>query len=143
MLKIVRALWFLSVVAVLANLLYIYAGLPEQVLVQDGPDGRFMADREMLFYSVMVAIILLNALVYVIKSLFVSQEDFRGWFHGLMITINIFFIVAMSTIGLLNSAERYDFSRTAYFIYGSVILIMVWAMVWPLYLAYRKIFIKS
>src|SRR4051812_2903329 len=45
-LKIFKAVWFLSVLAVLANLLYVYAGLPEQVLIQDESTGRLLVNRE-------------------------------------------------------------------------------------------------
>ena len=37
-LKLLKGVWFLSMLAALATLLYVYAGLPQEVVVQEG-DG--------------------------------------------------------------------------------------------------------
>jgi hypothetical protein len=101
-----------------------------------------MADREFLFYSMTAVVILINVLVYMISRLYASNENFRSWFHGLIISINIFLILAMNVIQVYNSAERFDFSRIAFMIYGSIGLILLWAVSWPVYSIFRKIFAK-
>jgi hypothetical protein len=142
-LKLFRGVWFLSVLVVFASLLYTYAGLPEQVVVQEETNGQITMGRDPFFYIMVAVIVLVNIMVYVIGKMFERDQDFRAWFHGLIITINIFFVIAMSHLGLYNSAESFDYSRIGFIIYGSVGLIILWAASWPVYQLYRKIFVKQ
>jgi hypothetical protein len=136
-------MWFLSVLALLANLLYVYAGLPENVIVQDESTGRVLANREFLFYAITGLLLLVNVLVYLAAHLYRDNEDFRSWLHGLTISINLFFILSLNFIQVYNSSEKFDFSRVGPIIYGSVGLVVLWAAAWPLYLLYRKFFPKQ
>lgn len=137
-LKIFKGVWFLSMLAVLANLLYIYASLPEQVsLMEDGVEV-YSVGREFLFYIALAVIALANVMVYLFSKSLTPDEDFRTWIHGLVITLNIFFIIAMSFISLYNSTERFDFNRIGFIIYGSVGLVALWVIGWPVYRIFRK-----
>jgi hypothetical protein len=142
-LKIFRAVWFLSVLALFAVLLWNYAGWQEEVLVQGEEGSAVAASRDSVFYLCVVIFLLVNVLVYVIGKLYAQNEAFRSWFHGLIITINIFFIVTVNLIGLYNSLERFDYDRIGAIIYGSVGLIIFWAAAWPVYLLFQKFFVKQ
>lgn len=142
-LKVFKAVWFLSLLGVLANLMYVYAGLPELVSVaEEGGATTYVMEKETVFYAALAFILVMNLLVYLFSKSIAPSESFRTWLHGLVITINIFFVVGFSFISLYNSAERFDFARIGPIIYGSVILVMVWTIAWPVYLVGRKIFIK-
>ena len=142
-LKVFRAVWFLSLLGVFANLMYVYAGLPEQVSVaEEGGATAYVMNKEALFYAALAFIAILNLLVYLFSKSLTPDEGFRTWLHGLVITLNIFFVVAFSFIGLYNSAEVFDFSRIGAIIYGSVVLVMVWAAAWPLYALGKRLFAK-
>lgn len=141
MLKMFRAGWFLSVLVVLANLLYVYASLPETVVVQE--DERVTVDRELLFYIMMISIALLNLLVYFVKSMLPNAENLRTWAHGLVITINVFVIISMQAVNVYNSSEAFDHSIVSIYLIGSLGLIVLWAALWPLYLLIQKIFLKQ
>ena len=141
-LKLFRAGWFLSVLAVFACLLYMYASLPEPVIIQEASDGQITMGRDAVFYVLVGTIVIVNVMVYLIRKMFEKEHDFRAWFHGLIITINIFFVIGMSHLGLYNSAERFDYSRIGFIIYGSLGLIILWAASWPIYQLYQKIFVK-
>jgi hypothetical protein len=130
-LKVFRAVWFLSAMLVLVDLLYVYASLPEVVAVQEADGAQVLLDREMLFYVMLVLIAVCNVLVYLISRVYRQQETLRAWFHGLVITLNIFFIIALSLVSLFNSQERFDYSRIGFVIYGSVGLVVLWALSWP------------
>jgi len=130
-LKLFRAVWFLSALVVLADLLYVYAGLPETVAIQEAEGSQVLLDREMLFYVMLVLIAVCNVLVYLISRLYPAHETLRAWFHGLVVTLNIFFIIALSLVSLFNSQERFDYSRIGFVIYGSVGLVVLWALSWP------------
>lgn len=140
-LKLLKLVWFLSVLAVLANLLYMYASLPETVVIRE--DEYVALDREWLFYILMISIVVINALVYLVKTMFPHEESLRAWFHGLIITINIFFIIAMNALNVYNTTDTFDQSLVIYYVTGSLALIFVWAAIWPLYLIYQKIFVKQ
>lgn len=136
-------MWFLSLLGVLANLMYVYAGLPEQVNVaEEGGATTYVLDKETLFYFALTFVAVLNLLVYLFSKSLTPNEGFRTWLHGLVITLNIFFVVGFSFIGLYNSAERFDYERIGPIIYGSVILVVLWAVAWPVYATGRRIFTK-
>ena len=142
-LKLVKAIWFLSMIAALGALLFVYAGLPEEVVVQDDIDARTSINKEAFFYLAMAFIALTNLSVYVISKVFKRSEDLRTWFHGLITTLNIFFIIGMNYISLYNSEERFDYNRIAFIIYGSIALILLWTMSWPVYLIFKRLSVKS
>jgi len=129
--KIFRAVWFLSMVVMLASLLYVYAGLPEEVIVQDDPTGAVVLSRDVFFYIVMLAGCLVNLLVYLTGKLMAHDTIFRTWFYGCIITLNIFIIIALFFVSVYNSAEKFDYERISFIIYGSVGLIVVWALALP------------
>lgn len=141
-LKLFRAMWFLSVLVVLANLLYVYASLPEVVTVQED-GGNVSVNREWLFYILMVSIVIINVLVYFFKLMYEDAETLRSWFHGLIITINIFLIIAMQALNVYNSTEMFDHSRVSFFLFGSLGLIILWAAFWPVYLVVQKFVLKQ
>jgi hypothetical protein len=142
-LRIFRALWFISVLVLFASLIYGYAGWQENMIIQDEVGEQVSIGRDLLFYTMVGIFVLVNALVYVIAKLAPKEVNFRAWFHGLIVVINLFFIIALSLLGLYNSGESYDYSRLGAIIYGSLVLILVWAILWPLYLIYKKIFVKQ
>jgi hypothetical protein len=142
-LKIFKAVWFLSVLVVLTNLLFVYASLPEQVVIQEETGGATLASKEFLFYVMTGVLVIVNVLVYIIGILHRSDENFRAWFHGLVITCNIFFVFSMSLISTYNSGENFNFSKISFLIYGSVSLVVIWASSWPLYSIFRKMFPKQ
>jgi hypothetical protein len=144
-LKIFKALWFLSALALLVSLLFVYASLPQDVVIQEKSTGKVIANRDFLFYAITALLLLVNVLVYFVGKLYrkPQYDDFRSWFHGLIITINVFLVFAMNLIQTYNSAEKFDYSRVGFMIYGSVGLVVIWAAVWPLYALYKKIFAKE
>ena len=132
-------MWFLSMLAVMANLLYVYAGLPEEVKVRDLETAEYSINKEVIFYSWLALIAIINALVYVFNKSIAPDEGFRAWFTGLVISMNIFFIIAFSFIGLYNSNENFDFSRIGFVLYFGVGIVCVWLTSWPVILVIRKL----
>lgn len=141
-LKLLKAIWFLSMLATLGALLYVYATLPQEVLVQDDDQARLAISNELFFYLAMVFIAISNSMVYVMAKVFKSNEDLRSWFFGLIIALNLFVIIGMNFISLYNSEEKYDFERLAVVIYGSLGLIILWAAAWPVYAIFKRSSVK-
>jgi hypothetical protein len=79
-----------------------------------------------------------------VTRLFPAEDmDFKSWFYGLVVTLNIFFIVGISFISLYNSTEKFDYESIGIIIYGSLGLIVVWSLGWPVYSLSRKYFFKQ
>jgi hypothetical protein len=137
-LKVSRGVWLISILGALAALLFVYASLPEEVvLFEDGP--QFLAlGREPFFYLVLGLITLVNAFVFMVSALFKRDEGFRGWFNGLISTINLFFVISLFFINSLNSGEKFNFEKIGFLTYASVVIVALWAIAWPIYAAIRK-----
>ncbi len=142
-LKLLKGIWFLSIVAALIALLYVYAGLPQEVIVQKQGSSQISVSNELFFYIVMMFLAISNVMVFIIGKVFSEKEDFRAWFHGLIMTLNIFFIIALIFIFQYNSNEKFDYGRIAFIIYGSLGLMVLWASFWPVYLIFRAFSSKS
>ena len=142
-LKLLKAIWFLSMLVTLGALLFVYASLPQEVLVQDDREARVAISNELFFYLAMALIAISNALVFVMAKVFKTNEELRAWFFGLIITLNVFFIIGMNFISLYNSAEKFDYDRIAVIIYGSLGLIILWAVAWPVYVIFKRSSLKS
>ncbi len=127
-LKVFRGVWFLSLMAAMANLMYVYAGLPEQVVVQEEGTNTMAISKETVFYVWLAVLGMVNVLVYVFGKKLVPSEALRTWFTGLIICLNLFFIIAFSFIGLYNSSESFDFSRAGFVLYISLGLIGAWVV---------------
>lgn len=129
-LRIFKAVWFLSVVGVMAIFMYEYASLPEMVEVQ----GGMQVPREGFFYGMLVLMAIVNMLIFVVLKLFANRRpEFAAWFCGQVITLNIFFIIAISYVTLFNSGENFRYERLGVIIYGSIVLVIGWAFGWPVY----------
>jgi hypothetical protein len=137
-LKLFKAVWFLSVLATLAILILNYAGLPETVVVQEEGASVLRISRDAYFYSMTAVIGLVNVMVFPIGKVFATRVAFRSWFYGLVIALNFFFIVSMNFIGVFNSAEKFDYEQIRYIVYFSVSLFIIWTISWPIYLLYRR-----
>lgn len=138
-LKLFKAVWFLSMLVTLAILLFNYAGLPETVVVQEEGSSAFRVSRDVYFYSMTALIALVNMMVFPIGKVFVRNTDFRTWFYGLVIALNFFFIVSMNFVGVFNSGEKFDYGQIRYIVYFSVGLFIAWTVSWPIYLIYRRV----
>ena len=142
-LKIFKGVWFLSLIGLLASLLLVYASMQETVVVQEEGINQVILTKDTFFYIVLALMVIVNVMVFPVKKLFLKNEPFRTWVHGLLIAINIFFIVGLSLINSFNSGERFDFSRIGFVVYGSVGLIVIWAFAWPAYQLYKRFTPKS
>lgn len=121
-----------------AVFLYVYASLPETVVLQEG-DRALMISREAFFYASLGTLAVVNLMVFIIARLYSDEhQDFKAWFYGLVVTINFFFIIGLGFLNLLNSGEKFEYTRLGVVIYGSVGLIVLWIVGWPVYLIWKS-----
>lgn len=138
-LKVFRAGWFFSLLALLGVFMYVYASLPDPVVVYDDSDEVTLR-REAVFYIFLILMAIFNMLVYVFRRVFSRETDepFVSWYYGLVICINLFFIVSLAYLSLYNSGEKFDYERIGPIVYGSMILVALWVVGWPVYWVIRK-----
>lgn len=138
-LKILKGVWFFSLLLLFVVFFYIYAALPEVVNLTD-VEGRLSVSRNGFFYSAIVLFALINVLVFVVNRILSSgDQGFSSWIYGLVVSFNIFFFTSLGFLHVLNGGDRYDFSQMGPAVYGSLILICIWIISWPVILIYRKI----
>jgi len=142
-LKIFKGVWFVSVIGLLTTMMLVYASLGETVVIQEDGLDRVTLPRESFFYTVLILSAVVNVTVYLIKRFYLKNEDFRAWYHGLVITINLFLVVSLFLINAFNSGERFDFAGIAFVVYGSVGLIVAWALAWPVIKVFKRFSAKS
>ncbi|RAW01274.1 hypothetical protein [Pseudochryseolinea flava] len=142
-LKVFKSIWFVSLLGLLTAMMLVYASLGEVVVIQQNGLDQVALSRESFFYIVLILSVVVNMTVYLIKLFYLKNEDFRSWYHGLVITINLFLVVSLFLINAFNSGERFDFSRIAFVIYGSVGLVVAWAIAWPVIKVFRRFSTKS
>lgn len=140
--KLFKAVWFFSLLAALAVLLFIYAGLPEQVVVHEDGTKLTSLPRDAFFYIAVAVMALVNVLVFIVAKVVSNNMPFKTWFYGLIAILNVFFMVSLTLIGTFNSGEKFNYRQIDFIIYGSVCLILVWAASWPIYALYQKISTK-
>jgi uncharacterized membrane protein len=141
--KVFKATWFFSLMATVAAFLYVYASLPEVILLREG-EGALSISRETLFYSTLALLTILNSLIFIISKLYVHHPDyFRAWFYGLMVFLNLFVIVVLEFLNVYNSGEKYNYDSLGIVIYGSLGLIVLWSSLWPFYSIAQRIFNKQ
>ena len=133
----------LSLFAVLAVLFYVYASLPETVVVNESA-GTISVGKQQLFYIALSILALANASVFAVTRIFPEESyPFKTWYYGLILFANLFFIVALSFISLYNSAEKFDYPRIGPIIYGSFVLLLAWVIAWPVYRIYSMMSKKA
>ncbi len=136
--KVLRGVWFLSVMFSLATLLYAYASMPLELVVGQEDVSLTMVSRETVFYAALGLFTFVNVFVYIVEKFRKADHAFMGWFYGLIVTLNIFMVISLSFITVANTGEKYDFSNVGYLIYGSIGLFSIWLLSWPAYQLFRK-----
>jgi len=138
-LKILKGVWFFSLLLLFGVFFYIYAALPETIIFSQ-EEGSFSTSRNVFFYSSILLFAFINVLVFVVARVLSSgDQGFSSWFYGLVVTFNFFFFTTLGFLHVLNGGDRYDFSQMGPAVYGSLILICVWMIAWPMILIYKKI----
>ncbi len=130
--RVVKFLWFLSLLTGLGSLLYTYASMSEQLVF-----GQYEFTREAYFYGGLVILVLFNFTFYAIsKNLRYSsralEEMMVNWQLSFAAILNVFFIVSAFFVMLANSGERFDFDNYGYLLYVCLGLILLWVLALPI-----------
>ena len=140
-LRFIKFGWTISLVAGLGTLLYVYASIPEQVVysLSDKYFGKGAISRDAFFYTALGFMAFMNFLLYALsKNLKYKMESvnetIKKWQLSLAVLINIFAIVVMNFVFLVNSGDTFDFNNFGFLIYIALGLIVLWILTLPILL---------
>ncbi|MEP2772200.1 MAG: hypothetical protein ABJH05_08625 [Fulvivirga sp.] len=140
-LRFIKFGWAVSLVAGLGALLYVYASIPEHVVysLSDKYFGKGAVTREVFFYSSLGFMAFINFLLYALSKNLKYQDEsinelIKKWQLSLAVLINIFAIVIMNFVFLVNSGETFNFDNIGYLIYVSFGFIVLWIIALPILL---------
>jgi hypothetical protein len=140
LLRILKVIWFFSLLATSGVLFYVYASLPETVELMETV-GDASISREYFFYLALGVLAIFNFMVFILRRLYAVDEPWNvvAWFYGLVVFLNLFMLVSLSFASLINSGERFDYPRIGVIIYGTLLLLGAWSIAWPISLVFRRI----
>jgi hypothetical protein len=104
--------------------------------------GSLLRIRRITLYFTQWLFLHFHFALRIYKLLSNGDQRFSAWFYGLIVTFNFFFLASLGFLHVFNGGDRYDFSNMGPALYGSLILVCVWMLSWPVYLTYRKILSK-
>lgn len=139
MARMIKAFWFISLLIGLAVLLYVYAGLPEQVAYEIEKSGASYIGREAFFYLSLAVLVIANFSLYTVsRSLRYRRAStnnlMTNWQLSLAGVLNFFFIVVWNFISVVNSGENFNYDNFGYMIYVALGLIVIWIIALPVLL---------
>lgn len=141
--RLIKALWFTTLVATFTFLLFVYAGFHEDQLIflNDTMGG---IDREVFFFAALSIVMLSNFTFYILQWRMRKQdteivEFVKGWLMGLAASFNFFLIVTLSFLQVFNGGENFDYANIGYLIFLSLGIIVLCVLTLPAYIIKEKI----
>ena len=133
--RFIKAVWFFSLFASLANLLYVYAGLSQQVVYGDEIQG-WLSDKENFFYIALAILTISNFSFYALsKNMKYKNEVLNSllinWQLSFAVVLNLFYVVGLNFIFLLNSGEKFNYDSFGYLVFVAFGLILAWLVALP------------
>ena len=134
--RIIKSLWFLSLMGVMGVLLFVYASLPDVVNYSESNS----ASRDFLFYVCVIILGVSNFSLYGISRRFDNSHNelatvVYGWLYAFNLLLNIFYSVVMIFINMFNGGESVQLSYYGSYIYISLGLLVVCILSLPVLIA--------
>ncbi len=129
--RLIKFFWFVSLAVGLGALLYTYASMGSQLEF-----GEYSFSREAYFYGALAVLVLFNFTFYAISRNLryrsASLEEMMvNWQLSFAAILNLFFIVSVFFVMLVNSGERFNFDSFGYLLYVCLGLILIWVLALP------------
>lgn len=140
--RLVKFLWFFSMLIFLIALLYVYAYMPGMVGIHAGPQGdadQFI-NRSTFFYVSIGIFLIANIAFYVLKKLLEEmwlrssssalvsparmkrRADVADWLLGFAAALNFFFVLILIYLAMFNNSEDMSQGIYAPLVYGGPIM---------------------
>jgi|GEM_PF-2701079 len=129
--NLLRGLGSVSIFVLAAVLLFAYANLPDQVLVLMSETGEPLQyiPKNLFFYAMLSASAVINiALIYLARLVKSSQhfKSMKGWIWILVMMVNMFLMISITFISILNGEENFDYSNFGYLVYVGLGFLVLW-----------------
>ena len=129
--RLIKFLWFVTLVTALGSLLYTYAAMGEQLEF-----GTYRFSREVYFYGALFVLVIFNFTFYTLsRNLGYSDQKLRqalvNWQLSFAAVLNLFFISSVFFIMLVNGGEDFNYDNFGYLLYVSLGLILLWILMLP------------
>lgn len=134
--RIIKSLWFVSLVGVFGMLMFAYAGLPDIVQYADSSE----VTRDFFFYTALIILGISNFSLYGIAQRFRKQSNVmattvEAWLYSFNLLLNFFYSVVLMFINMFNSGESLQYQYYGYYIYVSLGLIVICIFSLPVLIA--------
>lgn len=136
MLKIFKFIWFVSLFAGLAALLWSYASVPSTVNISEISS----IGKEPFFYLALFFLTFSNFTLYGIgKNKVIRNYGYLlMWKYSFGIIINGFFMASVMFINIYNSTEPFDYNNFGYLILVFLALMVGWLLILPFLIIFRN-----
>lgn len=136
--RIIKFIWLISLLSGLATLLYTYAAMGEIVSIDSdtGDTESGSVSRELYFYIALGILIIFNFTFYAIsRNMHMADDHMKylliNWQLSFAAVLNLFYIVGVLFIMLLNSGDNFDYGNFGYLIYIALAFIILWVIALP------------
>lgn len=139
MARIIKFIWLISLLSGLATLLYTYASMGEIVSINSDTlvTESGSVTREVYFYTALAILIIFNFSFYAIsRNMHMNDDHMKtlliNWQLSFAAILNLFYIVGVLFIMLVNSGDNFDYGNFGYLIYIALAFIILWVIALPL-----------
>lgn len=149
MIPIIKAVRVISSLMFMGVLLYVYAYLPDPVKLPIDLGGirEIFVNKGNLFYAMIGLFTIVSltsfAVVRLIRTLPAKEMNFKknltNWSLSFLVVINIFLILSLTIIGIINSTEQVSIGSYATLAYIGPVLLIIWLFLLVLVITKRVV----
>lgn len=140
--RLLKFLWLLSGFVAFVILIYSYANIVGNEISIPNSFVEISISKNVYFYSVIVAIIVINGPIYFLSYLLKSKKGVSSnflfkiefWLFGVALIINFFIISTVIFLSLLNNSYIKYLDNIGYLIIASLAALVIWLLRLPLLL---------
>lgn len=134
--RFIKVFWFFTLLGSLASLLYVYAALSQDSQIYFSEANKLFSDKESFFYTALAVLAIQNFAFYTLsKNLKYKTEKVKtllvNWFISFAGTLNIFYIVMVHFLYLVNIGENFDFDNFGFLAFVALALVIGWLISLP------------
>jgi len=140
--RLLKFFWLLSGIIGLVILIYSYANIVGNEINIPNSIIEISISKNVYFYSVVAAIIVINGPIYFLSHLLKSNKELNSnffnkielWLFGMALIINFFIICTVIFLSLLNNSFINYLNSIGYLIIASLTALVIWLLRLPLLL---------
>lgn len=134
--RFIKVFWFFTLLGGLASLLYVYAGLSQDTQIYLSNVNQLFSNKETFFYVALAILAIQNFAFYALsKNLKYNNESLRtlliNWFISFAGILNIFYIVMVHFVYLINSRADFNFDNFGFLAFVALGLVIAWLLALP------------